>query len=404
MFILVMSYALAGTFGADADRPVRILAVNQDRGDRGAALLSSLDAMDGFEVRTTHRGAITGRLRADELVAQGTYPVALVVHPDYSAQLSSTEEDALAHVTLVVDPSTSSRFISPIQGTVEGLLRRAASETAVEGFEGEMERIEADIDELAHAASHPPPCPAPVPGSPGRVQIQERDPVPADPIEIRPPRPVAVSVVKTAFAGVDVSVYPDTYQQNVPGYTVFGLFWIVNLLAVSVLRERRNGTFRRLLVAPMSRWVILAGKLVPYYIVNLIQVAIMLGLAHLLFGMSLGSSPAGLVAVSMAAALSATGLGVLVAALVRTDAQANSLTVLVLLTLSALGGSFVPRFVMPESLQLAGLVTPHAWAIDAYQDILVRSAGLVDVLPEVGALTAFAVAFFAVGALRFRFS
>jgi ABC-2 type transport system permease protein len=107
--------------------------------------------------------------------------------------------------------------------------------------------------------------------------------------------------------------------------------------------------------------------------------------------------------VSLAAAATATGLGVLVAALARTEAQIGGLTILILLTLSAVGGCFVPRFIMPQWLQTIGLVTPHAWALDAFQDLFVRGYGVLAVLPKVGVLAAFAVAFFAVGVWRFHF-
>jgi ABC-2 type transport system permease protein len=200
-----------------------------------------------------------------------------------------------------------------------------------------------------------------------------------------------------------VKKLPDIFQQNVPGYTIYGIFWIVSLLAVSVLAEKRVGTFRRLLVSPMSRMVMLLGKLVPFYLINIIQITIMLGVSSVLFNMSLGHSPAGLVVVSLAAAAAATGLGVLVAALARTEAQVGGLTVLLLLSLSALGGCFVPRFVMPSWLRMVGLVTPHAWALDAYQDLLVRGYNFVEVLPKVGVLGAFAVVLFAIGVWRFRF-
>ena len=83
--------------------------------------------------------------------------------------------------------------------------------------------------------------------------------------------------------------------------------------------------------------------------------------------------------------------------------ERENFTVLLLLTLSALGGCFVPRFIMPGWLRTIGLVTPHAWALDAYQDLLVRGYGLRQVLPKVGALAAFAGAFFGIGVWRFRF-
>jgi ABC-2 type transport system permease protein len=81
----------------------------------------------------------------------------------------------------------------------------------------------------------------------------------------------------------------------------------------------------------------------------------------------------------------------------------SGITVLLLLNLSALGGCFVPRFIMPEWLRTIGLVTPHAWALDAYQDLLVRGYGLLEVLPKVGGLAAFAIVFFAIGVWQFRF-
>ena len=74
-----------------------------------------------------------------------------------------------------------------------------------------------------------------------------------------------------------------------------------------------------------------------------------------------------------------------------------------LLTLAVLGGCFVPRWVMPEWLQMVGLLTPHAWAVDAYQALMVQGAGLLEVVPAVAVLAVFATVFFGVGVWRFRF-
>lgn len=284
-----------------------------------------------------------------------------------------------------MDPATSSQFVEPILGTLQGLIERGTY-TAM---------MPKGLDYLFEWLAPQTPVEQ---RETFKVQAQEtmsggllggREPV--------------VTVERATPAGMQVKKNPDTFQQNVPGYTIYGIFWIVSLLAGSVLQEKREGTFRRLLVAPMNRAVMLAGKLVPYYIINLIQLAIMLGASSLLFGMSLGYSPAGLVVVSLVAAAAATGLGVLVSALARTEAQVGGLTVLLLLTLSALGGCFVPRFIMPGWLRTIGLITPHAWALDAYQDLLVRGYGLLEVLPKVGALATFAGAFFVIGVWRFRF-
>lgn len=79
------------------------------------------------------------------------------------------------------------------------------------------------------------------------------------------------------------------------------------------------------------------------------------------------------------------------------------LAAIVILSLAVLGGCFIPRWVMPDWLQTLGLVTPHAWGVDAYQDLMVRGYGLWQVLPKTGVLLAFAALFFGLGAWRFRF-
>lgn len=387
MFIVVMSYALSGLF-EPGEEQIQLLAVNQDRGTHAAAVLMQLDDMEAFQVVMTWEGRPVTREMAEELIGEGKYSLALVFPPDFSEVLEqdpASEEQQTTKVLVIVDPATSSQFVEPILGTLQGLIERSTYTAMM------PKRLDYLFEWLA------PQTPA---SQREAFKAQAEEAISSGLVGGKEP---LVALERMTPAGMRVEKYPDTFQQNVPGYTIYGIFWIVNLLAGSVLEEKRAGTFRRLLVAPMSRAVMLAGKLVPYYLINLIQLAIMLGASSLLFGMSLGHSPAGLVVVSLAAAASATGLGVLVSALARTEAQVGGLTVLLLLTMSALGGCFVPRFIMPAWLQTIGLITPHAWALDAYQDLLVRGYGLLEVLPKVGALAAFAVLFFGIGVWRFRF-
>ncbi len=387
MFILVMSYALSGIFRA-GDRSILILAVNQDKGTQAAAVLRQLGETKPFAVETAWEGQPLTQQKVEQLIIKGKRNLALIFPPDFSAVLEenpATRARRTTKVLFIVDPATSSQFVEPIQGTLQGLLERTAFTAIV------PKGVDYLFDKLAPQTS-----------ATERERFRGRAEGAMSGGLMGGETPV-VKVERASPPGMKVKKLPDVFQQNVPGYTIYGIFWIVSLLAVSVLREKQEGTFRRLLVAPMGRMVMLGGKLMPYYLINIVQIVIMLGVSSLLFKMSLGHSPAGLVVVSLAAAAAATGLGVLVAALGRTEAQIGGLTVLLLLTLSALGGCFVPRFTMPEWLQTVGLITPHAWALDAYQDLLVRGYGLLEVLPKTGALAAFALAFFVIGVWRFRF-
>jgi len=388
MFIIVMSYALSGLFSSGEDRPIQILAINQDQGTQAAAIIQKLDEMMAFAVETTWEGNALTRPAAEQLIIEGKRRLALVFPSDFSEVLEqnpAVQERQTTKVLLITDPATSSQFVEPILGTLRGLLQQTTYTAMMpKGIDYLFEYLGPAVSDTEREKFK------------ARAEEAISGGLVGD-------RTAVVTVEQASPAGMRVEKNPNTFQQNVPGYTIYGIFWIVSLLAGSVMLEKREGTFRRLLVAPMSRAVMLAGKVVPYYIINLLQLILMLGVSSLLFKMSLGYSPTGLVAVSLAAAATATGLGVLVASLARTEAQIGGLTVLLLLTLSALGGCFVPRFIMPEWLQTIGLVTPHAWALDAYQDLLVRGYGLLEVLPKVGALVVFAIVFFVIGVWRFRF-
>jgi len=199
---------------------------------------------------------------AEKLIVEGKRNLALVFPPDFSEVLEQDPAAPERHTTrvlVIVDPATSSQFVEPILGTLQGLIeRRTYTAMIPRGLDYLFERLAPQAPVEQRETS--------------KAQAQEAmsggllgggEPV--------------VTVERTTPAGMQVEKYPDTFQQNVPGYTIYGIFWIVSLLAGSVLEEKREGTFRRLLVAPMNRAVMLAGKLVPYYIINLIQLVIMLG-------------------------------------------------------------------------------------------------------------------------------
>jgi ABC-2 type transport system permease protein len=380
MFIIVMSTALQGLFDDSTDTNPRLLPVlNLDRGGYGAEVVAALDSLDGIEVETTWEGETLTRKVAEVIVADGDRSVVIVFPSDFSDQIEARADDdkATATIELITDPTVSVQFIAPIQGMVLGAAERVA----------ETQVAQAQLAaSLANAFARLP---------------AEMRPSP-DEITIRVDGESVIDLESVAPAEMNITVYPDTYQQNVPGYTVLGVFFIVGTMAGSILEEKREGTFRRLLVAPLPKPILLAGKILPYYLVNLIQTALMFGVAHLLFGMTFGD-PVALMAISMALAAAATGLGIMLAALGRTEAQVSGLTTLLTLTLSALGGCLMPTHIMPSFLQAVSRFTPHAWAMQGFQDVLVRGYGLAGVLPEAGVLLGFAAVFFLIGVWRFRF-
>jgi len=194
------------------------------------------------------------------------------------------------------------------------------------------------------------------------------------------------------------------FQVSVPGNSVLFGFFLALTVALSFTEEKKTGTWRRLLAAPVPRPVLLLAKLVPYYVVGLIQMAVLFGVGAGAFGMRVGGSPVALVLLTMAVVFCAVSLGLLIASFGGTQKQVGSVGSITVLVLGLLGGAMVPRIMMPPSIQHLGLATPHAWALDGYYDLLMREGtGLADVARSILAVCGFGVVFAAIGAWRFKF-
>jgi len=192
------------------------------------------------------------------------------------------------------------------------------------------------------------------------------------------------------------------YDELVPSYTVMFVFFLVNIMARSFLTERELGTMRRLRIAPVPNWAILVGKTMPFLIVSLLQTAVLFIAGKLLFGMSWGASPWMLLPIIFSTSAAATGLGLLIATLVRSDSQVSAYATTAVIILAGISGCFMPRKWLPDLMQQISLATPHAWALIAYDQLLANgSPNLAIVWQCAGVLMGFAAGFFLVGILRF---
>lgn len=193
------------------------------------------------------------------------------------------------------------------------------------------------------------------------------------------------------------------YQKIVPAYTVMFAFFLVTIMSRSFLTEREMGTLRRLKTTPVTATALMLGKTVPFYLISLLQSALLFGFGKLLFGMSWGPEPWLLIPMVCATSVAATGLGLLISTIVKSDAQVTSVATLVILAMAGISGCFMPRDWLPEAMQQISLATPHAWALIAYNEILNRAApDLRVVWQNCAILVAFGAIYFWLGWVRFR--
>jgi ABC-2 type transport system permease protein len=380
-FIVVMSFALESVFEAGtAARPLALLVVDEDHGRAAARVLADLRAADGLRLVTSDAGVLLDADGAERLVRDGSYPLALVLPAGLSPEAG---QSAGAAAYLVVDPATHRQLVAPVQRALEWTLQAAVL----------LERMPRDLREALARWSADRGDPPPPPEALDAVEEAVRE-------RLQAVAPGSLARVRTqAPRGLEARSDPTATQQSVPAYTIFGVFFIALTLATSFVRERTDGTLVRLLVSPLSATALLLGKLVPYALVNLAQIAAMFAAGRALLGVELGD-PIALLLVSLALAASATGLGLLIAAFGRTEAQVGALAVAASITLAALGGLMVPSFVMPGPMQRLALATPQAWALAGYHDVMLRGAGPRDVAEEAAVLLAFGAAFLAGAVVR----
>ena len=191
---------------------------------------------------------------------------------------------------------------------------------------------------------------------------------------------------------------------TVPGYLTMFVFFAAALAADAITRERANHTMERLMANGTRRESVVAGKYLGCVYRGAMQLAVLWGVGLLAFRIDLGFSPAAVVLVSVLMVLTSAAFGVMLAALVRTQASATSAAVLASLVLAPVGGCWWPLFIVPDWMQALARVTPHGWANSAFNKLMLFGAEGGDVVLEMAALAAFGVGFLAIAFVRFRLS
>ncbi len=172
------------------------------------------------------------------------------------------------------------------------------------------------------------------------------------------------------------------------GIAVMFLLFSATTASGSLLEERENSTLDRLLCSRLTMDQLLLGKWAFLTIIGSIQMTLMFLWGAVVFGIDLQHHIEGFVAMTLVTAGAASSFALMLAALCKSRMQLGWVSTIVILTMSALGGSMVPRYLMSESIQKAGLWTFNAWALDGYNKIFWRELPLRDVGLELAVLTA----------------
>ena len=182
--------------------------------------------------------------------------------------------------------------------------------------------------------------------------------------------------------------------------------WVfIPLFGISALfaYERQQGTLRRLLTTPSRKATFLLGTITGQVAMALVQMSLLVGFGILVMKLNWGREPLALFVILLASALAAAAFGTTMGTFIKTEGQASGLSIMFGMVFALMGGCWYPLELFPAAIQNAVKVLPTTWAMQGLLDLVLRGGGLMDILPEAGVLLGFAVVFFTVGVLRFRY-
>ncbi len=385
IFILVFSGALTG-LGEDSDEEVSrvpLAVVDLDGGEAAEALRADIDAAGDVRV------ALYEQAEALALLDENEIPRVLTIPPDFTASFSDGRAVTLR---LVNHPDANTAETESVRLVVEGVAQDMSLES----------QILASLQQMGDMQANAPPE--------DQVFTTERMVAQARSQFERAQNEPLVTLEQTVPKREGAREAPPNLDNTpVTGFAVLFVFVTAQMTARSIYDEKKVGSFRRLLAAPISKVSLLTGKMLPTFIIGLIQILVIFAFGAFglrLFGlnpMPLEKAPLGLALVSVMLALCASAFGVVIAALARTENQIGGLSTLFLWGMGLIGGSIAPLFFLERFLGPVPKIVPHYWANRAFNNLLIRDLGLAGVTTELLALLGFTAVFFALGLWRFDF-
>ncbi len=371
----------AGEADPGDEPPLQIEAylVKQDNGPYGAQVVEGLNGISLLEIKELESAE-----EADQLVADGERPAAIIIPVDFSSKIDAyvptelqvivdpTQEEAASVVAVIADKVASE---IGMMGEIQHGIRTVLSDTGV------YSSLEPEARGAVEAQSL------------GVIWVQAQ--------EIR--RNPVIRVESKDLVGEEKKADWNPFAYLIPSFTVMFAFFLVGIIAESLLKEKESGTFRRLLSSPLQRGSIVAGKMLAYMVVVFLQVVLMFTVGNVLYDMPLGESILGMSFLTLALALAAASLGLMIGSLFDSSKKAGNAGTILGFVLMIIGGCIYPTFLEEGLPFYLSQMTPHAHAIEGYMRLMSEGVGVVAILPNIGILIGMAAAFLGMAVWRFRY-
>lgn len=355
---------------------IPVLLVDQDKDSLSAEIVKNLEANESFDLVQEIEGIPVDETQANDLVLKGRFQLAIVIPEGLTRELNKMVEknineilnefgvgqDSLdqnqgfskQEVKLCFDPAVNPAFKSSVKSGIENLIAQLENKAIYEILQRELE-IEEKMMNSSNLISF--------------LEINPRD-------EFQ-------------------EIKPNSAQHNVPAWSLFAIFFIIIPLSINIVQEKNQGTFVRLKTNPVSYASIMGSKVLVYLLVCVLQFILLLLVGIYLFphiglpAFRINGSYGLLFLVAVFSGLGAIGIGILLGTIAKTQEQSAPFGATFVVILAAIGGIWIPVFVMPEFMQYIAVLSPMNWGLNAFYDVIIRNGSFIDVLPELTSLGLF---------------
>jgi ABC-2 type transport system permease protein len=346
LVIPIMQLFLLGYAATSDVRNVALAVYDQDRSPEARKLLDSFRAADYFRVAYD----VDSEQALRDLIDGGEARAGMIIPPDYSERLQSSESAQVAFILDGSDPTVASTALSAAQ------------------LIGQQHATQILAERLAQR------------GQAGVIRL---------PVEIR----------------TQVWYNPDLISAYfmIPGVIAMVLFALTAILtATAVVRERERGTIEQLIVTPIRPWELMLGKILPYTILAFFNVLEVMAIGHYWFKVPIRGDLGLILALSGLFLISTLGIGLLASTFAKTQQEAMLIVWMLLLPALFLSGFFFPLNAMPKVLQWISYVFPLRYYLTIIRSLMLKDITFAAIRPQAIALAIFGLVLMTAAALRFR--
>jgi ABC-2 type transport system permease protein len=383
--ILVMTLIQDSAFKSINEKGIPVVFVNNDHDSLGNNIEAGLRSNELVFVSDSIDGKPATAELATKAVSEGKFLLGIVIPKGATAAIrknvavlvnetmngadTTNKQQDSVEVSIIVDPVAKKSFLTTVTSNLREFISEVKTKIMFESF---SEQISEVIPDKQNAPKN----------SYQKSQI------------IR---------YKEIYASTATDkIVPNAVQHNVPAWAIFAMFFIAIPLSNSILKEKTEGSVFRLHTMPTPFLLLVNGKVIVYVFVCLLQFFLMLCVGKFLLpqlglpALVMGNSSMGIFILTLATGFAATGFGVAVGTLATTDHQAAIMGSLSILLLSALGGIWVPSYVMPEVMRNISAWSPLNWSLEGFYKLFLRGGNVSDILMESFKLVLFFLATMAI--------